>query len=139
MSYPRDKCNGVWAEFADTCEEEVRIINEYFEANPPRDKKAVRLFIKNSKKGDNEIVDVLKSCKFSFHWAYWGYAELHKEPRDEENVRIIGNSLNDIGGIGLMMMCHYLLAWDIKCGGMLVGSYTRVVEHWWDGIGDWMA
>ena len=139
MSYPRDKCNGVWAEFADTCEEEEQITKDYFKANPPRDNKEVELFIKNFK-GDNEIVDVLKGLHArSFNFAYWGYTELHKEPMDKEKVRIIGNRLNDIGGKGLMMMSYYLLCWDIKCGGMIVGSYTRLIEHWWDGIGDWMA
>ena len=139
MSYPRDKCNGVWAEFADTCEEEEQITKDYFKANPPRDKKEVELFIKNFK-GDNEIVDVMKGLTSqSRRFAYRGYTELHKEPMDKEKVRIIGNRLNDIGGKGLMMMSYYLLCWDIKCGGMIVGSYTRLIEFWWDGIGDWMA
>ena len=137
--YPRQKCNGVWKEYADTCEEEEQITKDYFKANPPRSLEAITKFIREFD-GDNEIVDVLKGLNPEpIKLAYWGYNELQKEPMNKEKVIIIGKCLNQRGGKGLMMMSYYLLCWDIKCGGTLVGSYTRLVELWWNGIGDWMG
>jgi|TARA_Y100000296_G_scaffold84451_1_gene117820 hypothetical protein len=142
--YPRQKCNGVWKEYADTCEEEEQITKDYFKANPPRSLEAVIKFIREFD-GDNEIVDVFKrsvqprAVALPLLLAYWGYNELQKEPMNKEKVISIGKRLNQRGGKGLMMMSWYLLCWDIKCGGTLVGSYTRLVELWWDGIGDWMG
>tara|TARA_Y100001963_G_scaffold5996_1_gene7746 strand:- start:809 stop:1243 length:435 start_codon:yes stop_codon:yes gene_type:complete len=139
--YPRQKCNGVWKEYADTCEEEEQITKDYFKANPPRSLEAITKFIREFD-GDNEIVDVLKQLNPEpLKLAYWGYTELQKDgtTMNKEKVISIGKRLNQIGGKGLMMMSYYLLCWDIKCGGTLVGSYTRLVELWWDGIGDWMG
>tara|TARA_R100000664_G_C2754260_1_gene141821 strand:- start:1749 stop:2183 length:435 start_codon:yes stop_codon:yes gene_type:complete len=139
--YPRQKCNGVWKEYADTCEEEEQITKDYFKANPPRSLEAITKFIREFD-GDNEIVDVLKQLNPEpLKLAYWGYTELQKDgtTMNKEKVISIGKRLNQRGGKGLMMMSYYLLCWDIKCGGTLVGSYTRLVELWWDGIGDWMG
>ena len=139
--YPRQKCNGVWKEYADTCEEEEQITKDYFKANPPRSLEAITKFIREFD-GDNEIVDVLKQLNPEpLKLAYWGYTELQKDgtTMNKEKVISIGKRLNQIGGKGLMMLSYYLLCWDIKCGGTLVGSYTRLVELWWDGIGDWMG
>ena len=139
--YPRQKCNGVWKEYADTCEEEEQITKDYFKANPPRSLEAITKFIREFD-GDNEIVDVLKQLNPEpLKLAYWGYTELQKDgtTMNKEKVISIGKRLNQRGGKGLMMLSYYLLCWDIKCGGTLVGSYTRLVELWWDGIGDWMG
>ena len=139
--YPRQKCNGVWKEYVDTIEEEEQITKDYFKANPPRSLEAIIKFI-HEFDGDNEIVDVLRQLNPEpLNLAYWGYTELQKDgtTMNKEKVISIGKRLNQIGGKGLMMLSYYLLCWDIKCAGMLVGSYTRLVELWWDGIGDWMG
>ena len=69
-----------------------------------------------------------------------GFEELLGVVEDEEKSREIGNKLNDKGGIELMRSSYYLLCWYLRGSkSMLVSSYSRVVEHYWNEIGEWLA
>ena len=139
IPYPREDISGVYPEFADTEEQEEDITKLYFKENPALSKEAVKEFV-NTHNNSNEMVEHIKNLpEDKFSRAVWGYQQLFKVGCDEGKVKIIGECLFADGGIQLMRASYYLMSWDMKKAGMLVGSYHGVVEHYWDGVGSWMA
>ena len=140
LKYPRDSVIGEYDENCSSMEQEEKITAEYFKKNKPRHENAVKEFIDNYKEGENTAIDTLKQLSpTQFNNAYWGYEQLYNVGYDKKNVKEIGKILNFKGGFQLMVLSHYLFSWDIKAGGMCIGSYNRVIELWWDGIGDWLG
>ena len=140
LKYPRDSVNGKYDEGYETMEAEDKATNEYFEKNKARHKDAVKEFIDTYEKGKNDAVDKIKKLNpTEFNIIYWGYEQLYNAGNDKNKVIQIGNILNDKGGFELMVLTHYLFAWDLKAGGMCIGGFGRVVEMWWDGIGSWLG
>ena len=39
----------------------------------------------------------------------------------------------------IMRCAYYLFAWDTKAGGAIIGSFNRVIECYWSGIGEWLG
>lgn len=143
--YPRSKPIGKYPSAVDTEEEEERITIDYFKNNPALSRGAVMKFVMEYNTGQQphqSYIDTMKKMTpAQFDLAYWGYKELFNPEKvmNEEKVKEIGAELNRRGNIDLMRVCYYLMSWDIKNAGMLIGSYPRLVEYYWDGIGDWMA
>jgi hypothetical protein len=141
LPYPRKKEEviGEYPEFSATEEDEEQITKDYFSKNKPRSIEAVREFV-DTHNNSNAMVDYIKNLpEDKFKRAYWGYGALMDTAMDKKKTRIIGECLNKEGGKKLMSASYYLLCWDTKQAGMLIGSYARLVEHWWDEIGEWMA
>ena len=140
FKYPRENVNGEYDEGYETMEAEDKATNEYFEKNKARHINAVKEFIDTYEEGKNDAVDVIKKLNpTAFKDAYWGYEQLYNVGNDKEKNKQIGEILNDKGGFELMVCSHYLFAWDLKAGGMCIGGFGRVVEMWWDGIGEWLG
>jgi len=152
LPYPRKK-EEVIGEYPD-CQEEIfdagedsidqmekDVIKEYFSKNKPRSIEAVRHYC-NTYYQFNSMVEYIKNLpEDKFRRAYWGMCELMKFTaiHDKERVKIIGNILNDEGGIDLMRASYYLFCWDTKQAGMIVLGYYHHIEYWWSGIGEWLA
>jgi len=143
IPYPRplSLITGKYPEWAETIEEEEDLTKTYVKNNRPCSKEAVQKFL-SEYEGRNEFLNIMKTEDNNFiSQAYWGYTEILQEDKclDKAKCRIIGNILNDWGGIHLMRATYYLVAWDMKNAGMLIGSYPRLLEHYWDEIGEWMS
>ena len=130
---------------AETIEEEEEITKRFVEDTGIPNRNSIKVFLWDSKKKGNEFVDLLASKigsseeEFLNH-AIEGFEELLGVINDKEKSREIGNKLNDKGGIELMRGSYYLLCWYLRGSkSMLVGSYSRVVEHYWNEIGEWLA
>ena len=130
---------------AETIEEEEEITKRFVEDTGIPNRNSIKVFLWDSKKKGNEFVDLLASKigsseeEFLNH-AIEGFEELLGVVEDEEKSREIGNKLNDRGGIELMRGSYYLLCWYLRGSkSMLVSSYSRVVEHYWNEIGEWLA
>ena len=139
IPYPRQNIIGKYPDFAESVEKEVEITKEYFKNNCECSKEAVKEFA-NTHNHSNEMVDYIKNLPDDkFDRAYWGYTQLFKTAGDKEKVKIVGNILNTEGGIELMRASFYLMCWDTKKAGILIDSYRRLVEFYWDGVGTWRA
>tara|TARA_R100001594_G_scaffold709_1_gene2787 strand:+ start:111 stop:536 length:426 start_codon:yes stop_codon:yes gene_type:complete len=140
LKYPRESVNGKFNEYYESMEAENKATREYFEKNKARHKDAVKEFIDTFEEGKNDVVDNLKQLNpLAFEIAYWGYEQLYNVGNDKNKIIQIGKILNDKGGFELMVLTHYLFAWDLKAGGMCIGGFGRVVELWWNGIGRWLG
>jgi DNA repair exonuclease SbcCD ATPase subunit len=138
IPYPRQIINGTYQECYETEEQEDEATARYFKNNSACDERAVKEFIMTYEEGQNSMIDKIKKFDDAkFHKAYWGYEKLRIT--DKNAIQVIGRSLNGYGGIELMRASYYLLSWDMKRAGMCIGSVPRVIEHYWDGIGSWMA
>lgn len=144
VSYPRPVAliTGKYPSAVATIEEEEDLTKKYVKNNPPVSLDAVKEFLRGYD-GTNKMVLSLKDADGQFlSMAYWGYTEIFQEDKvmDKAKCRIIGNILNDWGGIDLMRASYYLISWDMKnADSMLIGGYPRLLEHYWDEIGEWMA
>jgi hypothetical protein len=144
IPYPRPEAfiTGKYPEAVATIEEEEQLTMTYVKKNPPVSKEAVQRFL-TEYDGDNQMVKDLKEASSTFlSMAYWGYTQIFQEGKvmNKAKCRIIGNILKDWGGIDLMRATYYLVAWDMKnANSMLIGGYARLLEYYWDGIGEWMA
>jgi hypothetical protein len=144
VSYPRpvSLITGKYPSFVGTIEEEQDLTKTYVKNNRPCSKEAVQKFLKEYD-GTNQMVLSLKEADNNFiSQAYWGYTEIFQEDKvmNKAKCRIIGNILNDWGGIDLMRASYYLISWDMKnADSVLISGYTRLLEHYWDEIGEWMA
>ena len=144
VSYPRPVAliTGKYPEAVATIEEEEKITMDYVKNNPPCSKQAVQEFLAGYE-GSNEFLNILKTEDNNFiSQAYWGYTQIFQEDKimDKNKCKVIGNILNDWGGIHLMRATYYLVAWDMKgANSMLIAGYARLLEHYWDEIGEWMA
>jgi hypothetical protein len=70
---------------------------------------------------------VLKANK----WGKINGWPLYEKYPEYEEIRSIGKSLNEIGGIELMRLAYSAVHENIPYPGMS--------EYWWDNIGDWEA
>lgn len=139
LKYPRQSVIGDYDEYYQSEEAEDKATEEYFKRNKARHSNAIKQFV-NTFKGDNNAVVAIKNLsRTEYNIAYWGYTQLYTYAANKEKVVEIGNILNELGGMKIMQCTHYLFAWDIKAGGMCIGGQGRVIEHWWNGIGDWLS
>ncbi len=144
VSFPRPVAliTGKYPSFVETIEEEERITMDYVKNNPPVAKEAVQQFIAGYD-GSNEFLNIMKNEDSIFiSQAYWGYEQIFQEDKimDRKKCKVIGNILNEWGGIHLMRATYYLICWDMKnADSILIGGYARLLEHYWDEIGEWMA
>jgi hypothetical protein len=144
---------GKWA----TCEteedeekiikDEEKITKEYIDGYGIPTLPSIKHFI-NNYKGDNEAVSMIKKWINSDrdYMIYDGLVDILKNCNDKEKVKAVGEDLvsgcNHIGASHMeaMRCVHYLLCWFMKSSNnMCIGSYPRLVEFYWGGIGEWLA
>ena len=138
VSYPREKIEGEYKESYETEEQEKEATNRYFKLNPSCDKRAVHKFIVDYDGENTQVKSMKKFNNTQFNFCYWGYEGLFKTTNKQDIIEI-GKFLHSFGGIELMRASIYLVMWDMKKCGMCVGSWGRMIEHYWDGIGEWLA
>jgi len=153
IAYPRTTINGSvgddgeehdFQDYYGTPEEEIEAVDKYFKLNAPCSRRAVHKFVKDYYEDVTPIfrnpqVDTIATCDTDkFDFAYWGYQSLF-QTTDKEKIRSIGENLYDLGGEEVMRASFYLLCWDTQNAGTTIKGWRRMVEHYWDGIGEWMA
>jgi hypothetical protein len=144
MTYPCLKPVGEYPEFCETCEEETEQVKLFNKNNPPSTQEEIEKFLKETT-SKNEMTDLLLKMAWGnpelFKKAYWGYTRLRSEDcEDRKKMREVGEILWLCGGMPLMWASFYLCAWDLKaCNCMAVKGHSRMIEYYWDEVGDWMA
>lgn len=132
---------GEYPDGASTEEEEMKIVKDYLTNNPAHSNAEIRQFLSRKKK-TNYMTEFLADLPPMTQDAIINLYQQMMCPElavDKEAMKEIGQMLNMLGGANMMRCAYYLFCWDTKAGGMIVGSQCRVIEHWWDGIGDWQA
>ena len=102
----------------------------------------VKLMYEISKKNSGSLV-IIRS------YDYRTLKKLYENIMDEDIVRECGRFLYSKDGMKDMLRCHNLLdeilCYNFKRGNnakydrIKILSLPRLIEHWWDGIGDWMS
>lgn len=149
ITYPRSNINkSNIKDYYDTPEEEVEATKLYFKLNPPCSKQAVYKFVMDYHSGltstgaeetfgRNTMIDTIAELDpYQFGLACWGYDSLFKTT-DKEKIRLVGQNLHRLGGMDVMRASYYLLCWDTQKGGDCIRGWKRMIEFYWDGIGDW--
>ena len=139
---------GKWAEGCETVEEEAKITKEYIDGYGIPTLPSIKHFI-NNYKGDNSFVPIIKKWLDNDEkLIYDGLVNILKNCNDEEKVKEVGQHIyNVLLGSGevhkhmeAMRCVHYLLCWYMNSSNnMCIGSYPRLVECYWDGIGAWLG
>jgi len=144
MAYPCVSPVGEYPEFCETCEEETKQVKLFHKNNPASTQEEIEKFLKETT-SKNEMVKLLKVLRDKhpelFKKAYWGYTRLRSQDcEDRKKMGQVGEILWLCGGMPLMRASFYLYSWDLKaCNCMAVKGHARMIEFYWDGVGDWMA
>lgn len=142
LPYPPVVEKGKYAECCETCEEEEEVTKRYVKENPTSFD-GFEEFVKNYKLGQNEIVDVFKArCDLRVLCYDW-FNQLLEVVEDKEKTKAIAVEIHkDFEGehFGLLQLTHYILSWYFKAYPYCIpAGYPRLVEYYWDGVGDWVA
>ena len=68
--------------------------------------------------------------------------EMYENLTDEDIIKDCGKKLNRDGKFNAMIINHYILSGAIRKlnkEDSLVDGQMRIIEFWWDGIGEWKA
>jgi len=139
---------GKWEEGCETEEDEAKITKEYIDGYGIPTLPSIKHFI-NNYKGNNSFVPIIKKWLDNDEkLIYDGLVNILKNCNDEEKVKEVGQHIyNVLLGCGevhkhmeAMRCVHYLLCWYMKSSNnMCIGSYPRLVECYWDGVGEWLC
>ena len=116
---------------------------DFIENNPfPDLNDFVKLMYEISKKNNSSLV-VIGSYDYKI------LKKMYENILDEDYIKYCGKLLYCKHGMKDMLRCHNLLDEIItynfnkgnndKYDRIAILSLPRMIEHWWDGIGDWMA
>jgi hypothetical protein len=153
LPYPPPKMkDGVWEEGCDTEEREEEITLEYIKGYGIPSETSIIHFTRNYNE-DNSAVEQLRlmtenwrgegSGGEMFNDIYKNMTIIIKNPFDEERLKCVGlwvvkkypNS-----HMKVLRLSYYLVCWYMKSSNnCVIKSYPRLLEHYWSGIGDWMA
>jgi hypothetical protein len=116
---------------------------DFIKNNPfPNLDEFTQIMFNISKKSNSSFV-VISS------YDYRTLKKMYENILEEHIIRECGRFLYSKDGMKDMIRCHNLLDEIInynynkgnndKYDSMIILSLTRLIEHWWDGIGNWKA
>ena len=151
---------GKWEEGCDTEEREEEITMEFVKYYKLPSIDAIKHFVDNYK-GDNEAMPIVRN------WLWWSsgkadfiyesFIKIMENPMDEEKCKEVGKRINyecsqskmspsgiycfrGANSIGAMRSVFYLVSWYFESSNnMCIKAYPRLLEHYWSGIGEWLA
>ena len=153
---PSDK----WENYCETEEREEEITMEFVKYYKLPSLESIKHFVDNYK-GENEIMPIVKN------WLWWSsgkadfiyesFIKIMENPEDEEKCKDVGKRINYLcsesqmsphgiycfrgaNSMGAMRSVFYLVSWYFESSNnQCIKAYPRLLEHYWDGIGDWAA
>lgn len=140
---------GKWEEGCDTEEREEEITMEFVKYYKLPSIDAIKYFVDNYK-GDNEAMPIIKRLLNSNDdtLVYNSFIKIMENPMDEEKCKEVGENIYMVllgtGEVHIhmeaMRSVFYLVSWYFESSNnMCIKAYPRVLEHYWNGIGEWLA
>tara|TARA_R110002012_G_scaffold824_1_gene3659 strand:+ start:1099 stop:2334 length:1236 start_codon:yes stop_codon:yes gene_type:complete len=149
LPFPPPKMrDGVWEEGCESVAREEEITKEYISQYGHPSLSSIKYFVDNYE-GENSMVATIKKWLDNDEKLIYGsFTKLLDNACDKEKSIEVGEHIyNVLLGTGevhkhmeAMRCCYYLVCWFMRqSNNMCIGSYGRMVEHYWDGIGEWLA
>ncbi len=149
LPFPPPKMrDGVWEEGCESVEREEQITKEYIKGYGHPSLSSIKHFVDNYE-GENSMVATIKKwIDDDEKLIYGSFTLLLDNACDKRQTKRIGEHIYTVLlGTGevhkhmeAMRCCYYLVCWFMRqSNNMCISSYGRMVEHYWDGIGDWLA
>ena len=134
---------GKWEEGYDDLEREAEVVREYIKEYGNPSLESIKHFV-DTYEGSNDMVPIVKKWLYKDNTiVYDGLIGLLEHACDEKKTKRVGEQIaEEAYGLHMeaMRCSHYLLSWYMKSSNnRSIGSYPRLVEFYWNYIGDWRA
>ena len=141
LPYPPE-VSTTYPDFVETEEKEEELTKKFVSENPTSLEGFQKFLTEYD--GDNSMVLDLKNEKDHIAIVCFNlFQECLRAVMNEEKTRQIAIELHKrhpTHSFHLLQRIYYILTWYFQSSkSMCVGSYGRLVEHWWDGVGEWKA
>ena len=135
-----------YQDYCETIEEENEITKQYIKEYGHSSMSSIKYFA-NTYDGENPRVSILKKWinNDRANIIYDGFIGVLDNVCDEEKSKTIGQKIYELtkdtgDDFEAMGTVYYLVSWYMKSSNnQIIGSYPRVLEHYWDEIGSWLA